>query len=60
MPAVGAKGTDYRYAYTGSIACTKVNNLSGDFESYVVAFTVTQTPTKITNNNNNNDCKKSV
>ena len=52
MPAVGKKGVDYRYAYTGSIACTKVTNLSGDFESYVVAFTMTQTPTEITNNNN--------
>ena len=55
MPAVGAEKVPYRYAYTGSIACTKVTNLSGDFESYVVAFTVTQTPTKITNNNNK-DC----
>ena len=55
MPAVGKKGVPYRYAYTGSIACTKVTNLSGDFESYVVAFTMTQTPTKVTNNNNN-DC----
>ena len=54
MPAVGAKKVPYRYAYTGSIACTKVTNLSGDFESYVVAFTMTQTPTKVTNNNN--DC----
>ena len=53
MPAVGAKGVNYRYAYTGSIACTKVTNLSGDFESYVVAFTMTQTPTEVTNNNNN-------
>ncbi len=60
MPAVGAEKVPYRYAYTGSIACTKVTNLSGDFESYVVAFTMTQTPTKVTNNNNNNDCKKSV
>ncbi len=50
MPVVGEKGVPYRYAYTGSIACTKVTNLSGDFESYVVAFTMTQTPTKITNN----------
>ena len=50
MPAVGKKGVPYRYAYTGSIACTKVTNLSGDFESYVVAFTMTQTPTKVTNN----------
>ena len=52
MPAVGDEDVPYRYAYTGSIACTKVTNLSGDFESYVVAFTVTQTPTKVTNNNN--------
>ena len=50
MPAVGDEDTPYRYAYTGSIACTKVTNLSGDFESYVVAFTMTQTPTKVTNN----------
>ena len=50
MPVVGDDGVPYRYAYTGSIACTKVTNLSGDFESYVVAFTMTQTPTKITNN----------
>ena len=50
MPVVGENGNPYRYAYTGSIACTKVTNLSGDFESYVVAFTMTQTPTKITNN----------
>ena len=26
MPAVGAKKVPYRYAYTGSIACTKVTN----------------------------------
>ena len=50
MTAVGDEDTPYRYAYTGSIACTKVTNLSGDFESYVVAFTMTQTPTKVTNN----------
>ena len=50
MPVVAEDGVPYRYAYTGSIACTKVTNLSGDFESYVVAFTMTQTPTKITNN----------
>ena len=57
MPAVGAEKVPYRYAYTGSIACTKVTNLSGDFESYVVAFTMTQTPTKVTNNNSS-DCEK--
>ena len=50
MPVVAEDGVPYRYAYTGSIACTKVTNLSGDFESYVVAFTMTQTPTKIANN----------
>ena len=55
LPAVGDEDTNYRYAYTGSIACTKVTNLSGDFESYVVAFTVTQTPTEISNNNNGCD-----
>ena len=57
MPAVGAEKVPYRYAYTGSIACTKVTNLSGDFESYVVAFTMTQTPTKVTNNNSDDSVK---
>lgn len=58
LPALSDSNTGRRYSYTGSIACTKVTNLSGDFESYVVAFTVTQTPTKISNNNNS--CSESV
>ena len=50
MPATGINGSaQYRYNYTGNIARVKVTNLSGDFESYVVAVTVTQTPTKVTN-----------
>ena len=52
MPATGYdrnNDKDYRYAYTGNIACVKIDNLSGDFSSYVVAVTVTQTPTQVTN-----------
>ena len=48
-----SKNGDYRYSYTGDIACVKVTNLSGRFESYVVAFTMTQTPTRIANGTNN-------
>ena len=44
-----ATGDQYKYDYTGSIACVKVNNLSGDFSAYVVGVTVTQTPTRVTN-----------
>ena len=54
MPATGFdknNDKDYRYAYTGNIACVKIDNLSGDFSSYVVAVTVTQTPTPVTNAN---------
>ena len=60
LPALSDKNIGRRYSYTGSIACTKVTNLSGDFESYVVAFTVTQTPTKISNNNNCSEPVKSA
>lgn len=40
---------EYKYDYTGDIAYVKVDNLSGDFSAYVVAVTITQTPTQITN-----------
>ena len=50
MPNDGVyDGKEYKYDYTGDIAYTKVDNLSGDFSAYVVAITVTQTPTQITN-----------
>ena len=50
MPNDGAyDGKEYKYDYTGDIAYVKVDNLSGDFSAYVVAVTVTQTPTQITN-----------
>ena len=40
---------EYKYDYTGDIACVKITNLSGDGVAYVVGFTVTQTPTQVTN-----------
>ena len=52
MPATGtvtATNKTYRYAYTGNIAMVKVDNLGGDFSAYIVALTVTQTPTEVTN-----------
>ena len=52
MPATGTvatTGKTYRYAYTGNIAMVKVDNLGGDFSAYIVALTVTQTPTEVTN-----------
>ena len=42
-------GKEYKYDYTGDIACVKITNLSGDGVAYVVGFTVTQTPTQVTN-----------
>ena len=48
-----SKDGKYSYSYAGDIACVKVTNLSGRFESYVVAFTMTQTPTRIANGTNN-------
>ena len=42
-------GNEYKYDYTGDIACVKITNLSGDGVAYVVGFTVTQTPTQVTN-----------
>ena len=52
MPLQNEDGK-YSYSYTGNVACVKVTNLSGRFESYVVAFTMTQTPTRIANGANN-------
>ena len=42
-------GTKYRYAYTGNVAVTKVDNLSGDVTAYVIGMTITQTPTPVKN-----------
>ena len=42
-------GTKYRYAYTGNVAVTKVDNLSGDATAYVIGMTITQTATPVKN-----------
>ena len=50
MPNDGSyDGKEYKYDYTGDIACVKITNLSGDGVAYVVGFTVTQTATQVTN-----------
>ena len=50
LPNDGAyDNKEYKYDYTGDIACVKITNLSGDGVAYVVGFTVTQTATQVTN-----------